>query len=196
VTAFYTGKINEVYTNHIALICRNDGDNMRNKLLLAAIVILALLPIYQALTQSGKELSKPGYRAPSFKITDLDGNMYTMDRLKGKPVLINFWASWCEPCRKEMPDLIKLYGQYKDRIEIVAVNVTARDSSEPVQAFVQEYRLPFPVLLDNKGEVADQYHIAPIPTTYFVDKNGVIAERQVGVTDYAALEAKINRLLQ
>ena len=99
-----------------------------------------------------------GAKAPDFSLKGLDGKTYTLSDLKGaKPVLVNFWASWCPPCKAEAPDLVQLYKEYGDEMEIYAVNLTSADSVEGAQQFVDEYGFEFPVLLDDKGEVGKIY---------------------------------------
>jgi cytochrome c biogenesis protein CcmG/thiol:disulfide interchange protein DsbE len=169
---------------------------MKKQWVLIVIVCLTLLTVFHNMTSAGKQLPKQGYKAPSFSLPGLDGQIYSLDSLQGKPVMINFWASWCEPCRAEAPDLAAIYERYQGRIEILAVNVTTKDRVEDVQSFVQQYRIPFPVLLDEQAKVTEAYNIAPIPTTYFVNKNGIVVERVIGTTAPQLLEQKFLELLQ
>ncbi|SFL82063.1 Peroxiredoxin [Paenibacillus sp. 1_12] len=169
---------------------------MKKQWVLAIVLCLALLTVIQQLTTTNKQLPKKGYKAPAFTLTALNGQTYSLDSLQGKPALINFWASWCEPCQTEAPEFSKLYELYKDRIEILAVNVTSKDRVEDAQAFVGKYEIRFPVLLDTKAAVTEAYNIAAIPTTYFVDENGIIVDRLFGTTDPKLLEQKFTQLLR
>ncbi|MEK4147700.1 TlpA disulfide reductase family protein [Robertmurraya sp. FSL W8-0741] len=121
-------------------------------------------------------------RAPSFAITTLDGEDVTLDDYKGKKVLLNFWATWCPPCRKEMPDMQQLYEENRDDdFVVLAVNMTNTEKkrSDVVQ-FVDHYQLTFPILMDENGKVAQQYEILSYPTSFFIDSDGVIRGKIVG----------------
>ncbi|MCX8046846.1 MAG: redoxin domain-containing protein, partial [Anoxybacillus gonensis] len=88
-----------------------------------------------------------GMKAPDFSLQTIDGKVIQLSQLRGKVVIVNFWATWCPPCRAEMPDMQTFYERYEKQIEIVAVNVMVRDSKEKVNQFVKDYRLTFPVVL-------------------------------------------------
>lgn len=130
-----------------------------------------------------------GQLAPDFTLTDLEGEPVKLSDLRGRAVLLNFWASWCPPCRAEMPDLQEAHEKYSDGIRILAVNI--QEDKEAVKNFVQEFGLTFTVLLDSDGSVARTYRIAAIPTSFFIDRNGIIRLRWVGALSKQALEAGI-----
>lgn len=127
-----------------------------------------------------------GEKAPDFSLVTLTGERLALSDLKGKKVLLNFWATWCPPCRAEMPDMQKLYEDMgQDEMEIVAVNLTQSELKlENVDRFVQEYGLTFPVLLDEKSEVAQQYLAITIPTSYVIDSEGIIRQKKIGPMSY------------
>ncbi|WP_397309563.1 C39 family peptidase [Paenibacillus darwinianus] len=145
---------------------------------------------------TGEELPKIGYSAPKFSLPGLDGDTYIMPNANGRPVLLNFWASWCEPCKQEAPELVKLYETYKGKMDIYAINVTASDTVEGARAFVQEYGFEFPVLMDKTAEVAKKYGIRPIPTTFFVNSEGVIVDKVIGPLNLKSMESKFTDLLK
>jgi cytochrome c biogenesis protein CcmG/thiol:disulfide interchange protein DsbE len=135
-----------------------------------------------------------GYQAPAFELTGLDNKTYSLKTLEGKPVVINFWASWCTPCRQEAPEFVKFYDKYHGKLEIYAINLTQNDRYEDVVDFVNDFKFIFPVLLDKKGLAANKYGIQAIPTTFFVNREGVIVDKIIGVADPATLEQKFEKL--
>ncbi|MYL32431.1 redoxin domain-containing protein [Pontibacillus yanchengensis] len=124
-----------------------------------------------------------GKKAPDFQLTTLNDKKISLSNLKGEKVMINFWATWCPPCRAEMPDMEKFY-QNED-ITILAINLTSTESGlGDVRDFVKEFELSFPILLDKQNNIATSYQIRPIPTTYMVDSNGVIQHKALGAMNY------------
>lgn len=131
--------------------------------------------------------------APDFSLGDLNGDLVSLSSLKGRFVILNFWATWCGPCRIEMPDLDQLYREHAAHgLTVLAVNMTQTDSVQAVEAFVDELDLSFPVLLDTTGEVSNQrYGVLGLPTTYFVDREGTIMRMQLGPLNRSELDALI-----
>lgn len=172
---------------------------MRSKGLFLIVFIAAIgLTIFFNKTESSfssEERPQVGFKAPGFSLEALNSNeLYGLEDL-GKPIVINFWASWCGPCREEAPDLVSLYEEYKDEIEIYAVNMTSTDSLKEVKQFVDHYDFTFPVLLDHEGEVSKAYQVIGIPTTFFIDEDGNIVHKIAGFATYHDLEAGISRLV-
>src|SRR5258708_6374032 len=132
----------------------------------------------QSLTRS-LVVGKP---APDFKLATVDGMSVSLSQFRSRPVLVNFWATWCIPCREEMPELVRSYEAHKSEgFVILASNLTYTDSLPDVQAFVKEFKMTFPVLLDKDGAVAERlYQIPGVPTSVFVRRYGTIARIQVG----------------
>lgn len=157
----------------------------------------AKLPDNQAsspATPSVETAPRIGFKAPRFDLDAMDGRKYSLAGLKGKPVVINFWASWCGPCRLEAPELVKLYSQYKDSIEVYAVNLTNSDSVEEAGAFAKEFGFQFPVLFDKDGKTALDYSVQAIPTTFFVNQEGIIVDQIIGIASPDTLAAKFKSL--
>jgi len=124
---------------------------------------------------------REGFAAPDFRSTLLGGGEIALSDLRGKVVIVNLWASWCPPCRAEMPALQEVYEAYRDRgFEILAVNTTYQDSQAAAARFVQEYGLSFPVPLDQTGEVSRSYLLRALPTSFFIDRDGVIRSVIIG----------------
>lgn len=137
------------------------------------------------------------YKAPNIKLKTLDGKTIELSQaIKNKPVVVNFWASWCEPCRTETPDLVRLYGQYKGKVEFIGVNLTSSDSIDSIGDFVDEFKMTYPILLDREGKAANDYLVQAIPTTFFVNQKGVIVDKILGLADPKSLEGKIKALIK
>ncbi|GGF91564.1 TlpA family protein disulfide reductase [Paenibacillus aceti] len=151
----------------------------------------------QALTELlAKGTPKPGTPAPSFSLEDLEGQTYSVGGERDKALLVNFWASWCDPCKEEAPDLVKLAEKYSDSLDVYAVNVTFYDKPDKVKEFVQEYGYIFPVLLDKKGEVYQKYNGIAFPTNVLINKEGNIQEVIIGSLSRKELEAKLKELVK
>ncbi|AEF85926.1 redoxin [Treponema primitia ZAS-2] len=134
-----------------------------------------------------EELGIPVLQQPipmlDFSVTLADGTTINLRDLTGKLIFLNFWATWCGPCRMEMPSMEALYQRFKeDGLEILAVNV--RESQKDVKAFMDEYKLSFPAALDTNGDIAANYAIEAFPTTYIIDRNGGIITRLVGAINW------------
>jgi cytochrome c biogenesis protein CcmG/thiol:disulfide interchange protein DsbE len=138
-----------------------------------------------------------GFLAPDFTLETLGGQPTSLSNLRGQPVVINFWASWCPPCRSEMPAIQIIQDEYQGSISILAVNSTNQDTLENIQAFLGEFGLSFPVLLDQAGSVNRLYKVTSLPTTFFIDAQGIIREVVIGgpLTE-AGLRARIESLSQ
>ncbi|WP_042144640.1 TlpA disulfide reductase family protein [Paucisalibacillus sp. EB02] len=137
-----------------------------------------------------------GDQAPDFELPLLDGEMVKLSELSGQKVLINFWASWCGPCKKEMPELEQLYAEHGDEIKIIAINATDSERNEQVvREYIDENGYTFPVALDADMSVTDQmYRVVSIPTSYFIDTEGKIQTRYVGPMTYEFMINTINSL--
>jgi thiol-disulfide isomerase/thioredoxin len=118
-----------------------------------------------------------GNPAPDFTLRDLDGTPVTLSELQGKVVLVNFWATWCRPCKKELPVLQDLANEYPDDLVVLAVNW--QDGADDARAYFEENDLSMQVLLDSGG-VYDQYRLQGLPDSFFVDRAGILAAYQYG----------------
>lgn len=117
--------------------------------------------------------AKEGALAPDFLLEQLDGPDLRLSDFRGQPVVLNFWATWCSPCRKEMPQLVEAYDTYKDEgLVVIALNM--QEGRTIAQNFADDYGMDFPVVIDRDGEMWDRYRALGLPTTYFIDSDGVI----------------------
>jgi peroxiredoxin len=144
------------------------------------------------------EVVRVGSPAPDFTLKDLSGTVHSLIDHRNQVVLINFWTTWCPPCKEEMPALQEAYDRYQQRGFIVlGVNWTAVDDREQILPFVQELGLTFPILLDIDSVVSeDTYNLLGLPTTVFVDRNGIVTEVFIGALQLETLQLKIESMLE
>jgi len=144
---------------------------------------------------SPTEGTKVGNLAPDFQLQNLDGKPASLSELRGKPVILNFWATWCGPCVNEMPYLQQVCEEWSAKgVMLLAINIDA--SSSEASQFLQAHELSLSVLLGAKADVAARYNIRYIPTTFFIDKDGIIQAVKVGAfPNKEAIEADLNRIM-
>jgi cytochrome c biogenesis protein CcmG, thiol:disulfide interchange protein DsbE len=119
----------------------------------------------------------PGFAAPNFTLKTLAGETTSLAAQRGKVVIINLWASWCGPCRAEMPAIQRLYeAQREHDLTVLAIHGTFQDGEENARAFAQELGLTFPIVLDRDGAVSRTYHLRALPSTFIVDRKGIIRD--------------------
>jgi len=169
----------------------------------AAIVVVILLgsgwiflsrPLAGGSEVANDPAPVPGHPAPEFALKNLSGQTVRLSDFKGKPVLINFWATWCGPCRSEFPDFQRASIENAGKLVIIGVNHTTLDQPAVINDFVAEMGATFPIVLDETGEVAKTYQVKGLPTSFFVDRNGVVNEVFVGPVNKAYIEAKLKEL--
>ena len=155
---------------------------------------------------SGKSPTAPvegtqvGNLAPDFQLQSLDGQTVSLGNLRGKPVLINFWATWCPPCRSEMPYMQEIYEEWSDK-GLVVLAINTGESSSKVRGFLESHGFSFPVLLDADLLVALRYDVVRynklyIPTTFFIDRDGIIQEKVIGAfPSKGAIEKRLDKIV-
>lgn len=164
--------------------------------LLAGIVMAVLTVVGgRSVSQGGMGSERPiiptpipdlvGQVAPDFTARTPEGELVTLSHLRGSPVALNFWATWCDPCRAEMPELEEARIRYTD---LVVLAVNAGETAEDVQAFMSELGLTFPALLDPRGEISDLYGAKFLPTTVWIDAGGVVRGKHIGVLTQALID--------
>ncbi|WP_428908464.1 peroxiredoxin family protein [Niallia sp. Krafla_26] len=150
------------------------------KKVIAAVLLLGLMTVVvvQAMEPDKSKDNLPGLaignQAPDFELKTLSGDTVKLSDYRGKKVMLNFWATWCPPCKEEMPDMEQFYQKNSEDIVILAVNI---DPQFNVQEFVTDMGLTFPILLDEKDVVNSQYQVLTVPTTYFIDEKGIIRHK-------------------
>jgi len=182
-------------------------------LVIALVAIAAGLFIHDRLEENKKNTLDddiPGYEvdesspqsvalgelAPDFTLKTLDGKSVTLSDLKGKKVILNFWATWCPPCKDEMPHFQEYYEKYaeEDHVEILAVNYTIKDKIASVENFVKSYDLTFPVLLMEEEGINETYKVYTIPSTFFINTKGEIEKQILGPLDLDTLRDYVTEL--
>lgn len=141
---------------------------------------------------------RQGFLAPEFSLYSDQQELINIKDLKGKAVIINFWASWCPPCRAEMPAIEIVSRDFsQEGLVVLAVNATHQDDRQEIQTFVQELNLTFPILYDELGTVNQLYQVSALPTTFFVNTDGVIQDVVIGgPMSEALLRARVEQLFK
>lgn len=143
------------------------------------------------------QVVQPGKRAPEIDLTTLSGGRIELSKLRGNPVIVSFWGTWCPPCRKEFPELVRVQAKYAARgLYVVAVNGRDQErSTKEVQQFVDAFAVSFPIALDRRGSVRRAYRIRGQPATIFIDGSGVIRKVHTGWIDPEELDSGIELIL-
>jgi len=173
-----------------------ESGSCRIRLLFMRLLCLALALSAVAVVPDAAHALDVGARQPEIGLRDRSGNNIDLASLKGKVVLVDFWASWCAPCKQEMPVLERLYQQYKkDGLVIVAVSVDKESSN--IADFLKQVHVTFPIVHDQEHAVADRFKPPRMPSSYIVDRKGLVRHVHGGFRpdDAAALEAEIKALL-
>ena len=173
-----------------------------------AIVLVAAYFGYNALAKANKpvgtstqassqsERTKETFPAPNCTVFDAQGNEVKFSDFAGKPVVLNFWASWCPPCKSEMPHFNKIYAEVKDDVVFMMVDLVdgQRETQASGQAYIDEMGYEFPIYFDNEQDAGNAYGITSIPTTLFIDASGNIQAGYQGAIDEETLVAGINKI--
>lgn len=146
--------------------------------------------------QSEDSSSENKNLAPNFTVFDLEGNEVNLTDFFGKPIIVNFWASWCGPCKMEMPDFDAAYTTYKDEIEFLMVNMTdgSRETLEKASSFIADSEYTFPVYYDTEYSAAITYSVSSLPTTYFINADGELIAHARGAIDADTLQKGIDMI--
>jgi thiol-disulfide isomerase/thioredoxin len=159
--------------------------------------LLHLIATASLLAAAALRAQSPGDPAPAFSLNTLEGDTANLSDYAGRPILINFWASWCKPCRTEMPLIIAAYRAHQpERLAVLAIDLADQEgSTKDIRKFQAEFQMPFPVLLDKKGKARKLYRLRGIPTSVFVGSDGVVRAVHQGPIDSAALQRNLSEIL-
>jgi len=142
-----------------------------------------------------KEVKKDDKKAPDFVLSNTDGKQIKLSDFKGKVVILNFWATWCPPCREEIPSFVELQKEYKDDLAILGVSLDTGTKNEVIP-FMKKYKMNYPVLFGTVEVVRDYGDIQSIPTTFIIDQEGNIVNSFIGYREKSVFKAEIEKLLK
>lgn len=171
-------------------------------LLLAVLLCISLIgcgnTVKEEADTTAEATGESSDELPDFKVYDMDGNAVTLYESFGKPLVVNFWATWCPPCKAEMPYFDELYKEYGDRVDFMMVNITdgQRDTTASVKAFIGSNKYSFPVYCDSEMSAAMAYGVNSIPMTLFIDSEGELINYKVGAISESALESMLLKMTE
>lgn len=179
-----------LYNNNMVLFKLSSSTGLLKRFLLLAVIFIVTVPIIQAQTSIEDLLREEGFSiasdlrtATNITLQRLDSEQTSLSSYMGNVVFLNFWATWCGPCRNEMPSMEKLHNAMSsDKFEILAVDLS--ETPDQVAEFAEELGLTFPILLDESGMYGRIYDVRSIPTTYLIDKEGRLLARYIGTRDW------------
>ncbi len=189
-----------MHERHTAKARRRRGQRLYLLIVLVLAGGLAWLQISRihsaAGVVSGQQIAAPkeGFLAPEIQFTGLDGQPHALSEFKGHPIILNFWATWCPPCRGEMPALEAVYKAYAaDGLLIIGVN--QMEDSGKVSRFQEQFHLTFPIFLDKQGQAGATYRARGLPSSFFIDQKGFIRKIVVGGMNEPLIQGQVSALL-
>lgn len=155
--------------------------------ILAAVAVIGLLTIISNLSAGPAKYPAIGEKAPDFALPGLDGTTHKLSDYKGKTVILNFWGTYCEPCKAEMPALQRAYDKWHTQgVEYIGSNIG--ENAVTIRSFLDQYKLTLPIWLDKNQDIRRKYGVSDYPTTFFIAPDGTIANKQVGGMDDKFIE--------
>lgn len=165
---------------------------MINKLILILMLALSI----NVFSGDRTEIKNEGNKAPNFSLKSTKGKTINLTDYKGKIVILDFWATWCPPCRKGIPDLISIQKKYKKNVVVIGVSLDGDKTIKDVPKFIKDYKINYPIVYGDDKVVADYGGIRSIPTSFMIDKKGNVADMQVGLVEKEIFINKIKELLK
>lgn len=161
--------------------------------ILALIIAALIYTLCMSFLQDKKDVVSIGDEAPNFILKDMNGAEFQLSDYKGKGVFLNFWATYCEPCKQEMPYMNNVFKEYQaEGVEILAINVG--EAELRVNDFIDKYGLDFPILYDRGGTVTSLYNFIPLPTTFLIDEDGKIVDIISGTLSESSIRASMDKI--
>jgi thiol-disulfide isomerase/thioredoxin len=146
--------------------------------------------------ESSASITSDTKKAADFSLKTLEGKEVKLSDYKGKVVIIDFWATWCPPCRKGIPDLVELQKEFKDKLVVIGISLDQQNTINDLAPFMKQYAINYPVVLGNEKVVRDYGNIQAIPTSFIIDQAGNIVDTHVGLVPKSTYTNKINQLLK
>ncbi len=156
-------------------------------ILLSAFIVVKISLQYKT-SESLKAIE--GLKSPNFTLNDRSGSIISLDSLKGNSVFLNFWATWCKPCRDELPSIQTLYNEMKEKPDFRLYTVLYNENLDRAVTFMKKNGYDFPVLLDNNGKAAKSFGVTGVPETYLIDSTGVLSKKIIGPLEWDTAEAR------
>ena len=172
--------------------------NKKNTLILLFLLFIIFSLIY--LNEKNKSLNQNnigpnlGLYAPDFETEYLNGSRFMLYDLRGTPVILNFWATWCSPCVREMPTLQKFYDEHKEQLVVIGINLG--EDRKTIEKFIKNLNITFPIILDKDKKIEKSYNLIIRPSTYFIDKNGVVVDKKLGELSREDLSERSQKLVK
>jgi len=172
---------------------------LSKKNIIILIILFLAIFVFSYINEKNKYLKKEiapklGLYAPNFETVYLNGSKFELYELRGKPVILNFWATWCPPCVREMPNLQNFYDKHSNKIIVIGVNLGEKNTT--IQKFINKINVTFPIVLDKNKEIEKKYNLIIRPTTYFIDENGIIVDKKLGELKKEEIEERAQKLLK
>jgi peroxiredoxin len=163
--------------------------------ILVVIFIVGGYAIGSSFIDKDERGAEVGQISPTFQLADLQGEVISLSELKGKPIVLNFWGSFCEPCVREMPLISAMSEEYKEQ-DLVVIGVNLDEPKVVVNSFLRNNPVNYPILLDPNGKVRDRFEVVSYPTTFFINRDGEIDDIYVGELEQATLRTRIEQVLR